>query len=136
MSTRRKVLLFLAVWLGGTAILAVALGKGPKNNSFKIQNEFKLTDWVHLGVFSINRAVVYLLIATILTVVTMVWISRRMQARPNKVQTAVEVLYDLMRTRIAGGASSANAPCPRSRATRSVILATSRSAAPDARVDQ
>jgi F-type H+-transporting ATPase subunit a len=26
-----------------------------------------------------------------------------MQARPNKVQTAVEVLYDLMRTRIAGG---------------------------------
>ncbi len=95
--------MFLAVWLGGTAILAVALGKGPKNNSFKIQNEFKLTDWVHLGVFSINRAVVYLLIAAILTVVTMVWISRRMQARPNKVQTAVEVLYDLMRTRIAGG---------------------------------
>jgi F-type H+-transporting ATPase subunit a len=55
---------------------------------------------VNLGVFSINRAVVYLFIATILTIVTMVWIARRMQARPNKVQTAVEALYSLMRDNI------------------------------------
>ena len=34
--------------------------------------------------FSINRAVVYLLLATILTIVTMLWISRRMHARPNQ----------------------------------------------------
>ena len=101
--TRKLVLLFLGVWFGGTVILALALGKGHKNNTFKIQNEFKLTNWVHLGVFSINRAVVYLLLASILTIGTMLWISRRMQARPNKVQTAVEALYDLMRNRIARG---------------------------------
>ena len=38
-----------------------------KNNAFQIQNEFKLNNWVHLGVFSINRAVLYLFIASVLT---------------------------------------------------------------------
>jgi F-type H+-transporting ATPase subunit a len=33
----------------------------------------------------------------------MVWISRRMQTRPNKIQTAVEVLYSLMRNNITRG---------------------------------
>ena len=56
-----------------------------------------------LGVFSINRAVLYLFIATLLTIGTMVWIARRMQPRPNKVQTAVEVLYSLMRNNITRG---------------------------------
>ncbi len=46
---------------------------------------------------------VYLFIAAILTVVTMVWIARRMHARPNRVQTAVEVLYSLMRDNITRG---------------------------------
>ncbi len=104
MSNTRKLLWSLAgVWLGGTIILVAALGFGHKNSSFQIQNEFKLINWVHLGVLSINRAVVYLLIASILTTLTMVWISRRMQARPNRVQTAVEVLYSLMRDNIARG---------------------------------
>jgi len=103
-STPRKLLLsFAGVWLGGTIVLIAALGFGHKNPSFQIQNEFKLTNWVHLGVFSINRAVVYLFIAAILTTGTMLWISRRMQARPNRVQTAVEVLYSLMRDNIARG---------------------------------
>jgi F-type H+-transporting ATPase subunit a len=87
----------------GIALLVVIFGFGHKNNSYQIQNEFKLINWVHLGVFSINRAVVYLFIATILTVGTMVWIARRMQQRPNKVQTAVEVLYSLMRDNITRG---------------------------------
>ena len=33
----------------------------------------------------------------------MVWIARRMQQKPNRVQTAVEVAYDLTRTNITGG---------------------------------
>jgi F-type H+-transporting ATPase subunit a len=36
-------------------------------------------------------------------VVTMVWIARRMHQRPNRVQTAVEVLYSLMRDNITRG---------------------------------
>jgi F-type H+-transporting ATPase subunit a len=102
-NTKRLLWSVTGVWLGGTIILAVALGSSGKNDSFKIQNEFKLISWIHLGVFSINRAVVYLLLASILTVATMLWISRRMQARPNKVQTAVEVMYGLMRDNIARG---------------------------------
>ncbi len=84
-------------------MLIVALGFGHKNNTFQIQNEFKLVNWVDLGVLSINRAVLYLFLAAILTVFTMLWISRRMQARPNRVQTAVEVLFSLMRDNIARG---------------------------------
>jgi len=87
----------------GIVLLVILFGFGHKNNTFQIQNEFKLDNWVNLGVFSINRAVVYLFIAAILTIVTMVWISRRMHARPNRVQTAVEVLFSLMRDNITRG---------------------------------
>ena len=103
LSTKQILWLLVGVWLGGTIILIAALGFGHRNNSFQIQNEFKLINWTHWGIFSINRAVVYLFLATILTTVTMLWISRRMQARPNKVQTAVEVLFSLLRDNITRG---------------------------------
>jgi F-type H+-transporting ATPase subunit a len=102
-STRKILWSLFGVYAVGLIALVVIFGFGHKNNEFKIQNEFKLTNWVHLGVFSINRAVVYLLIAAILTVVTMVWIARRMQARPNRVQTLVEMAYSLMRENITKG---------------------------------
>src|SRR5207248_749845 len=69
----------------------------------QIQNEFKLVKWVNLGVLSINRAVLYVFLAAALTVVTMVFISRRMHARPNRVQTSVEVIFGLMRDNITHG---------------------------------
>jgi F-type H+-transporting ATPase subunit a len=105
LKTRTKVLLGIAGFYAfGFVLLLLIYGfTQHKNNEFQIQNEFKLVDWVHLGVFSINRAVVYLLIASILTVVTMVYIARRMHARPNRVQTAVEVLFSLMRDNITRG---------------------------------
>jgi F-type H+-transporting ATPase subunit a len=104
MSHTRKLMLWTASsYLAVIILLVVIFGFGHKNNSFQIQNEFKLVNWVSLGVFSINRAVVYLFIAAILTVLTMVWISRRMQARPNRVQTAIEAIYSLMRDNITRG---------------------------------
>ena len=104
MSSLQKVLLGIgAFYLFGILLLVVIFGFGHQNHEFQIQNEFKLINWVSLGVFSINRAVVYLFIATILTVATMLWISRRMHQRPNKVQTAVEALYSLMRDNITRG---------------------------------
>jgi F-type H+-transporting ATPase subunit a len=45
----------------------------------------------------------YLLIASLLTIGTMLWISRRMRARPNRVQTAVEWIYTAMRDNITAG---------------------------------
>ena len=44
----------------------------------------------------------YLLLACVLTIGTMVWIAKRMQEKPNRVQTIVEGAYDLTFTQIAG----------------------------------
>lgn len=104
MTRRNKLLLGgAAIWLIPIILLGLIVGSHGKNTVFQIQNEFKLVDWIHLGVFSINRAVLYLMIAAVLTVATMIWIAGRMQARPNKVQTAVEALYALMRDNITRG---------------------------------
>jgi len=105
MSNTRKTLYGIGgFYLFGLVLLMVINGiTTHKNNEFQPQNEFKLINWVHLGVFSINRAVVYLVLAAIMTVVTLVWIAGRMQSRPNKVQTAVEALYSLMRDNITRG---------------------------------
>jgi F-type H+-transporting ATPase subunit a len=101
---RRRILWSIAgIYIVGILALVVIFGFGHKNNSFQIQDEFKIVNWVQLGIFSINRAVLYLLIASVLTIVTMIWIARRMQQRPNRVQTAVEVLFSLMRDNISRG---------------------------------
>jgi F-type H+-transporting ATPase subunit a len=103
-STKRKLALIGAIYVIGLIVLVVITGAhGTRNESFKPQDEFKLETWVNLGIFSINKAVMYLVIAATLTCVTMIYIARRMQARPNRVQTAVETLYQLMRDNIAGG---------------------------------
>ena len=104
MSATRKLLWAITgFYVAGIVVLIILFGFGHQNHSFQVQNEFKLDNWLHLGVFSINRAVLYLILATILTVVTMVWIADRMHQRPNKVQTAVEVLFSLMRDNITRG---------------------------------
>jgi F-type H+-transporting ATPase subunit a len=73
------------------------------NETYKPQNEFKLDPWFSIGPIDFNKAVFYLLIATALTCFTMIYVARRMQARPNKLQTAVEVAYSLMRDNITRG---------------------------------
>src|ERR1041384_7316255 len=106
MTTTRKILLgSFALYIRGlVAIIALFGFKRQDNEEFQPQNEFKLDTWVNLpGPFDINKAVMYLVIAAILTCTTMIWISRRMQARPNRVQTAVEVLFSLMRDNITRG---------------------------------
>lgn len=104
-STKRTLLILGGVWIGGIVVLAAIYGvHGTRNNDFKPQNEFKLDNWVHLGVFSINKAVLYLVLAAVATCVSMIYIARRMQQRPNKVQAAVELLYELMRDNITGSA--------------------------------
>ena len=107
MKTRTKVLIGVGAYLGLTILLGVLFGSSGKNEEFKPQNEFKLDAWIPIKIgnidLSINRAVFYLLLASGLTMATMVWVARRMQQRPNRVQTAVEVAYDLTRKNITGG---------------------------------
>jgi F-type H+-transporting ATPase subunit a len=73
------------------------------NEDFKPQNEFKLDPWIDLGTFSINKAVFYIIVASALTCLAMIYVAKRMTERPNKVQTAVESLFLLMRDNITRG---------------------------------
>jgi F-type H+-transporting ATPase subunit a len=104
-SIKRKLLIGFGVYLAGLiALIAIYGFKGQRNELFKPQNEFKLENWVDLGIFSINKAVLYLFIAAALTAGTMIYIARRMHQRPNKVQAAVEALFRLMHDNITASA--------------------------------
>jgi F-type H+-transporting ATPase subunit a len=104
-STRRKFLIGFAVYLLVAIALYAIFGSDGKNDEFKPQNEFKLDPWIsiHIGGLdlSFNKAVLYVLLTCILTITTMVWIARRMEQKPNRVQTIVEGAYDLTYTQIA-----------------------------------
>jgi len=104
---KKWVLLGLGAWLLGAVVIFIAFGNEGKNDAFKPQDEFKLHDWIpiHIGGLnlSINRAVLYLFLACALTCWAMVFIARRMQQRPNTVQTAVEAIYDFARRDIVAG---------------------------------
>jgi F-type H+-transporting ATPase subunit a len=106
LSTKAKVLIGLGVYLGIAILLFLIFGSDGKNEAFKPQNEFKLEEWVgiHIGPadLSINKAVVYLILASALTIGTMLWIAKRMQQKPNRVQVAIEVAYDMTKNTIAG----------------------------------
>jgi F-type H+-transporting ATPase subunit a len=104
MTTKQKVLAGFGVYILGVIVIVAATGwHRTSNNAYHPQNEFKLDTWFSIGPFDFNKAVMYVLIAGILTVLTMVYIANRMQARPNRVQTAVEVLFALMRDNITRG---------------------------------
>ena len=106
-NTKRTLLILAGVWIAGIVVLGAVYGlHGTRNKIYEPQNEFKLENWVDLGIFSINKAVLYLVLAATLTSASMIYIARRMQARPNKVQAAVEGLYELMHDQITGSAMS------------------------------
>lgn len=103
MSTRAKVFSGLGLYVGLMVIVVAIFGFSRIDDSpFKPENEFKLDPWIDLGFMSINKAILYIVIAGVLTVGTMVYIANRMQAKPNRTQTVVELIYEQMRS-IAGG---------------------------------
>jgi F-type H+-transporting ATPase subunit a len=106
LSTKQKVLLGVGIYFAVTIALLLIFGNDGKNDEFKPQNEFKLHDWVPIHIaginFSITRAVLYLFLASALTIGAMVYVARRMQTKPNRVQAAVEIAYDLVKNNITG----------------------------------
>ncbi len=106
LSTRGKVLGAFGALLALMIALGLLFPSNGQNLDYKPQDEFRLQDWIPINIgpinLSITRAVLYLALAAILTIVSMVYIANRMQARPNRVQTAVEALYQLMRENITG----------------------------------
>ncbi|HEX8647528.1 MAG TPA: F0F1 ATP synthase subunit A [Thermoleophilaceae bacterium] len=107
MSRGKQVALGAFVVFGLMILLGLLFGKEAENTEYKPQNEFKLDPWVELKLgpidMSINKAVLYLLIAAALTCWAMTYIAKRMKERPNNVQTAVESAYDLAFNNITRG---------------------------------
>ena len=87
--------------------LFAAFGSEGQNSEYQPQNEFELLPWIEIHIggldMSINKAVLYLLIASALTVGTMVYVAKRMEDKPNLTQTAVEAAYDLCNNQITRG---------------------------------
>ncbi len=106
MSMRAKFLSGIVGMSALAVLIGIAFGSAGKNEAYQPQNEFKLDPWIsiHIGSvdLSINKAVLYLVLAASATIATMRWIANRMEARPNRVQTAVEAAYSLMKDNIAG----------------------------------
>ena len=99
MSRRRKFLIGFGVYLLLAILVYAAFGNEGKNEAYEPVEEFKLDPWIKLDLgfadMSINKAVLYLFLAAAATVGVMTWIARRMEQKPNRVQTAIEAAYDL-----------------------------------------
>ncbi len=99
MSRGRKIGYSIAlVYLVGLVGFAVAFGvKGHKNETFKVIDAFHLESWFHIaGPLNFDKGVLYLLLATIITLGIMIYTARHMQKRPGRMQVAVEMGYGLM----------------------------------------
>jgi len=107
LGTGKKVALVLGALFLVAIVLGIATGSAGKNNEYQPQNEFRLDPWISIKIggldLSINKAVLYLFLAAVFTIAVMVWIANRMQAKPNRVQTAIEATYDLSRNNITFG---------------------------------
>jgi F-type H+-transporting ATPase subunit a len=107
LGTGKKVALGFGLIVLIAIVLAAAFGSAGKNDAYQPQDEFKLDPWISIKLggldLSINKAVLYLFLAAAATTLTMVWISKRMQAKPNNVQTAIEAAYDLTNNNISRG---------------------------------
>ena len=101
--TSKIVIGSLAAYVLLIVLAVVVFGSAGRNEEFKPQNEFRLDTWFSIGPLDFNKAVLYLFLAGILSCLTMIYIARRMMQRPNRVQTAVEVLFSLMRDNITRG---------------------------------
>jgi F-type H+-transporting ATPase subunit a len=107
MSRKAKVLLGVGLYFLTIIVVGAVAGSEGKNEHFEPVEEFRLEPWIDLDLgvvdMSINKGVFYLLLACLLTGGTMAYIAKRMQQRPNRVQTAVEAAYDLTFNTIARG---------------------------------
>ena len=100
LSTGKKVLLGVGVYMVGLVLIGILFGSDGKNESFQPQEEFRLEPWVEISIagidLSITKAVLYLALASAATIAIMVGVARKMRQKPNLVQTTVELAFDLV----------------------------------------
>ncbi len=103
MTTKNKVIVGLSAYVALIVAFVLIFGHAPKNEEYKPQGEFKLDTWFSIGPFDVNKAVVYVLAAAILMCATMIYVAKRMQERPNRIQTLTEMAFTTMRDSITRG---------------------------------
>ena len=105
LSTKGKFGLIFGVYIFGLVALAVIFGSDGKNDTFQPQEEFRLENWIEISIagvdMSINKAVLYLALASAATIAVMVGIARKLKQKPGLTQTAVEVAFNLVDQQIA-----------------------------------
>ena len=107
-----KARLFVAAATFG-AVLASPAGAFALNvnESYHPQNEFELVPWINIEIFgidmSINKAVMYVIIAALLSCVTLIYVGHRMKMKPGRIQAAVEMYYGLIESITKGNLSGA-----------------------------
>ena len=98
MSTRAKVFTGLGMYVATIVLVAVIFGwSRDDNDGFKPQEEFRLETWFSVGPLDVNKGILYVLLAGVFMCATLIYVARRMQAKPNRVQTLVEVAFTFMR---------------------------------------
>ena len=106
LATKWKVLIGIGVYLAVVVVVALIAPPIPPH-PFEPVKEFELDPWIpiYLGGLdlSINKGVVFVLLACAITAIGILYIANRMQARPNRVQTSVEAAYDLTRNQLTLG---------------------------------
>jgi F-type H+-transporting ATPase subunit a len=103
MSTGKKVLWGIgALWLGGiiffVAIVGFGSDKAPSVASgvYSPTDEFKLDTWFSVGPIDFNKGVLYLILATVITLGVLLYAAHRLKQRPGRLQVAIEMFYDLI----------------------------------------
>jgi len=104
MSKGRKILYsVVGVWIGGIVVFVILFGltahKAPAvaSEAFSPTDEFKLDTWFKVGPIAFNKGVLYLLLTVGITLGVMLYVSKRLQRRPGRLQVAVEWFYDFTR---------------------------------------
>ncbi|MDP2712837.1 MAG: F0F1 ATP synthase subunit A [Solirubrobacteraceae bacterium] len=101
MTKRAKIWTGVGAYLGIGLLLGLIVGSAGRDENFQPQNEFRLDVWVDLpGPFDITKGVVYVIVAVAITVGLMIYIARRMEDKPNRVQTLIETVYVFLRDSI------------------------------------
>ncbi len=96
----------IAAFFGLFFALVGIFGAGPKNETFEPAAEFDLPAWIGIDIagvdMSINKAVAYIIAAALFTIISMIYVARRMQTRPNRLQTAVETAWQFTINNVIG----------------------------------
>lgn len=103
-----RLLLASLTTLVGVLLLAPGVASAADEPALNPSDEFALPPWIEIRIggldLSINKAVFYVLLATVLTCAVMIYAANRMATRPSgRLQVVLESAFGLMRDNITRG---------------------------------